>query len=269
MAIFLTGCMDVVQELWIEPDGSAECSMQISMSQLLVEAGGKDELAELIQKAHETSSDEIEVIDAADGVIDDIHYYVYHIKTANINNCLGQDSAQIVTMNLSPSQRNRILYTQKFDYHENNAVGAIRVILGTTDWGDSVGLLSNAMQSKLLKDHYWTVKVHVPGEITDTNGQYDKESQTVTWRLALDQVMVPDAEPVILKLEYLPRGTELSWVDQFGNTGIILAIICSFSLGAFVLGLIVILKQKRQQKQLAKPHKNIKEQQSDNSNITQ
>ena len=43
-ALLLTGCADIVQEIWVEPNGGGRCKIQVFMPELAVALKSKDEL---------------------------------------------------------------------------------------------------------------------------------------------------------------------------------------------------------------------------------
>lgn len=244
----LSGCIDVMQEIWIDADGGGRCSFQLAIPETIVKLSGKNSFAEMLKQANESSNEEVEIITASDTVIDDRHYYNYHIKTKDINDCLVQEGD--ITIDLAQLESGKTSFNQTLYIPENQITTFTRNLAEKTETFEGVTELNQAILSSMLKDHYWNVVLHVPGEITSTNGDYDSKTNRTLWRIPMNNIYGLKAKPVYLKLEYLPPGQSRTLTDllRMGEVPPLLIggfIVVSFLLLSLVVLFVIVMKKSK------------------------
>lgn len=252
-ALLLTGCVNIVQEIWVEPNGGGRCKIQIFMDELAVALKSKDELAETIRMVAqnpENNEENFEVTNAVEGVVNDQHYYIYEIQTADIQNCMVMGNVQLVASSLTPVSERKIAFIQTFSYQQDQASSFLESFIKGSGELKEVDLIAELLFSSVYKDRYWFVKLHVPGEIVYTNGDYNEADNVTTWQVPLVDIIGPKARPVKLNLEYLVPGEKATFFERIRIKGLsptllaVLGIFALLSLGACIYGLRPYFKLK-------------------------
>ncbi len=78
----------------------------------------------------------------------------------------------------------------------------------TADASEEGASLEMGMLSAVLSDQYWVVRLHTPN-IVETNGEWDKETKTVEWKIPMAQLLSSNS-PTELTAEF-KIGSEFPW----------------------------------------------------------
>jgi hypothetical protein len=218
----LTGCFDLLQEIWILPDGSGRVVFDVGLPKSFLDLArtrGKDPLEELRAEARATEADlkkdpDVTKFEFREYEQDGQHHLVYDLTVKDATR-LGEFQKRAMAHNASVKQGNEELafhiekrggfgeyvFVQRFG-EPKDAPGAAK---GTKNPAEQAAEdFGTQMAKALLGNHYYTVRVHGQA-IPESNGTLNEKKDTVEWKFNL----------VDLANE-TRKGTELRAVVQAG-----------------------------------------------------
>lgn len=224
----LTGCFDVVQELWINPDGSARLVVDVaipkSLGMLAQANGGKslvDQLHEQRKAAQETLSKNPDVqalvlrqYDEGDAL------HLVHELTVKDATKLPELYRQVMEDTTRDQQQQapgqwdfRIernggdyVVTQRF----TPATASLPSGTGREDLAEQAARdIAKGLTKALFANHHVTLRVHGPG-IGETNGTVNEKKDTVEWKLPLAELV--DGPKEGRELRAVVHGAEPLWL---------------------------------------------------------
>ncbi|MBJ6759863.1 hypothetical protein JGU66_03755 [Myxococcaceae bacterium JPH2] len=196
----LTGCFDMVEDVWLHSDGSARVRVDLSMPRALLplaQAGGEDPVARVKGRTqaaegrlkNDPDLSHFELSYAEEGEL--LHViYDLTVKDATKLSTLQQRALDVATteeraqlgglwgLRIEKPSSGEALFVQRFEPDQSSA----RV---DTDLADAAAKeLGHRLALALFADHHVTVRVH--GEsIGETNGTVNAQKDSVEWKMPL------------------------------------------------------------------------------------
>jgi hypothetical protein len=232
VVLALSGCINFKEELWFNADGTGKFSIDIGMSQSLIDMakGSGSDPFEDFKKEFEAKDPLVknvsgkEYSDKVGG--QDMKHYVITAEITDMFKYMEQQSKNSnETMNITVKK----LENGNFSFTQNLAMG------------DNSGLPTSGVDAKslqsFLKDMYWTVVVHVPS-VVSADKTAKVSGGTVEWAIPIGDVMAA-TKPIELKLEYSPKGG-----GDF-PTWIIFVIVGVVVVALIVVGVLLFLRRRK------------------------
>jgi len=223
-----TGCFDVQQELWVQPDGSARLVVDLglprSLTALALLNGANDAKAVLLAKAREAEKDlrqdpEVTQVDVRDYEREGQLHLVYDVTVKDVTRlpdlyrrATGKRTAGDGLQPPGDAWDFRIerrggdyVFTQRFIPE--------KALAPLPPAGDASELaareLAKGMAKAALVNNRLTVRIHGPG-IGETNGAVNEQKDTVEWRFNLAELVDAPAEG--RELRAVIHGDEPLWL---------------------------------------------------------
>jgi hypothetical protein len=223
----LTGCFDVVQELWINPDGSARLMVDVALPKslgMLAQAhGGKslvDQLHEQRKAAQETLSKNPDVQALVMRQYDegDVLHLVHELtvkdatKLPELYRQVWEDSTRDQQQAAGDwdfrveREGGNYIVTQRF----TPATAGLPSSTGQEDLTEQLAKdLAKGMTKALFANHHVTLRIHGPG-IGETNGTVNEKKDTVEWKVPLAELV--DGPKEGRELRAVVHGGEPLWL---------------------------------------------------------
>lgn len=223
----LTGCFNVEQDLWINPDGSARVVVDLGIPKSLgamAEASGGQRLVDQLHAQRKAAQESVakdpnvtELVLKQYDEGDQLH--LVHELTVKDATKLPELFRQ-VTQDAAPKEQPGLgawdfriersggdyIVTQRFAPVPLDA-GALK---GTGDPAELAALeFAKGMTRALLVNNRFTLRVHGPG-IGETNGTVNEKKDTVEWKLAMSELVDLPAEG--RELRAVVHGGEPLWL---------------------------------------------------------
>jgi hypothetical protein len=197
----LTGCFDLLQEIWILPDGSARVVFDVALPRSLLglaRAGGKNPLEELRADAQATEAElkkdpDVTKFEFREYEEAGQQHLVYDLTVKDATR-LGElqkramdhsTAAKQGKTNLAFRIERRGLGEYVFVQRLGGDAGTASTVGGTAKPSGDVGEeLGKNMARALLGNHFLTVRVHGP-LITETNGTLSEKKDATEWKLSV------------------------------------------------------------------------------------
>ncbi len=207
----LTGCFDVVQELWIHPDGSARVVVDIglpkSLGVLAQAAGGKslvDQIHEQRKAAQESVGKDPNVTELVLRQYDEgEQLHLVHELTVKDATKLPELYRKVMEDTASERKEGPGTWDFRIERDGGDYVVTQRFVPGLAGAGSATGSkdqtelaakeIAKGMTRALLANNHITLRVHGPG-IGETNGTVNEKKDTVEWKLALSELLDAPAE---------------------------------------------------------------------------
>ncbi len=200
----LTGCLDILQEIWIQADGSARVVVDLAVPKQLLgllKTQGPDPFAELREKVRATEAElkkDPDVVKFEFRELDDgAQYHLIYDLTVRDATRLGALQKQAMA---SAAESQQGAAEKGFGFHIER-IGSGQYVftqqLGELKAGPEQGESpEDAVKSKLAQqmalamfaNNYFTVRVHGP-LVTETNGRLNEQKDTVEWKYSLAMLM--------------------------------------------------------------------------------
>lgn len=231
VVLALSGCINFKEELWLNADGSGKFSIDIGMSQSLIDmakGSGTDPFADF-KKEFENKDPLVknvsskEYSDKVGG--QDMKHYVVTMEVTDMVKYMEQQSKSsdgTLKISLKKLENGNYSFTQTL-----NMGGS----------GDITGGVDPKSLQTFLKDMFWTVVVHVPS-VVSADKTAKVSGATVEWAIPIGDVMAA-TKPIELKLEYSPKGG-----GDF-PTWIIFVIVGVVVVALIVVGVLLILRRRK------------------------
>lgn len=194
MSVLLSGCLSVLQEMWVNPDGSAKVSIDMGIATALLDMGGSDGNPLDSFKAQYEGSDKYKNVTTRTYDEGDLRHIVVEFEVDSFEQFIANPGGST-------------------DQSLNTSMALTKLDNGNYKWSQSVagaGDNSTLDQSgkdslkSMFKDKYWTTRIHVP-QVVSTNGT--NSGSVAEWKVPIADIML-DGKPVDMALEYsLTPGT--------------------------------------------------------------
>jgi hypothetical protein len=244
VACLLAGCFQVDEELWVNPNNSGKLHFEVGISEALLSMSAQSSNSEssfptdaqtlFNEQGIESKNPNIKNVKTNTISEDGMQKYIIDADIIDISKAFQENSGDTksgnFTINFEKQPNGHFIFKQ--------TVGSsISTGTSTTDNNSQItqGLLATA-----LADKYWTVKVHLPNMVS-TNGQWDKDSKTVTWKIPMTQLVGDKVKPVEMIAEYQPSGL---------NTWLIIALVGGIFIliGGITIAFLLFRHPKKPQK---------------------
>ncbi|WAM25404.1 hypothetical protein [Myxococcus sp. NMCA1] len=228
LSLFLTGCFNVEQDLWIEPGGSARLVVDMGMPKSLTAmgllGGATDAREALLAKAREAEQalrqdPEVSQVMLRDYEKDGQVHLVYDVTVKDVTrlpelyrraaeqHAQGQPSSPKDAWDFRiERQGGDYAYTQRFNPEK---AFATPVGIGDEAAEQAAQELAKGMVKAMLVNNRLTLRIHGPG-IGETNGTVNEQKDTVEWKLNLAELMDAPAEG--REFRAVIRGGEPLWL---------------------------------------------------------
>ncbi|MFL5356594.1 hypothetical protein [Archangium sp.] len=217
----LTGCFDLLQELWILPDGSGRVVFDVGLPRSfldLARAQGKDPLEQLRVEARATEEDlkkdpDVTKFEFREYEEEGQQHLVYDLTVRDATR-LGELQKRAMEHSSSMKKQGNVDLAFHIEKHVGlgeyvfvqrlgEPEGAAGPAKGTRNPSQQAAQdFGTQMAKALLGNHYYTVRVHGQA-IPETNGTLNDKKDTVEWKYSLVD-LASEAQ----------RGTELRAVVQ-------------------------------------------------------
>ncbi|QRN96377.1 hypothetical protein JRI60_46460 [Archangium violaceum] len=246
----LTGCFDLLQEIWILPDGSARAVFDVSLPKSLLDlarAKGTDPLEQLRAEVQATEAElkkdpDVTKFEFREYEQAGQQHFVYDLTVKDATR-LGELQKRAMEHSASAKQGNaniafRIERRGFGEYVFVQRLGEDQGQSGTPDSArkpsrDPGEELGKSLAQALLGNHFLTVRVHGP-LITETNGTLGEKKDTVEWKYALVDLADEQA-----------KGTELRAVVQAGPPLWLWPVVLGVPLLVLGLAMMAAARRKR------------------------
>ncbi|WNG43581.1 hypothetical protein F0U60_05275 [Archangium minus] len=221
MLLTLTGCFDLLQEIWLLPDGSGRVVFDVGLPKSFLDLArtkGMDPLQELRAAAKATEEDlkkdpDVTKFEFREYEQDGQQHLVYDLTVKDITR-LGELQKRAMEHNASAKQGKKELafHVERRGFGEYVFVqrfGEPKDPSGTTNGTKNPSEqaardIGAQLARALLGNHFYIVRVHGQS-ITETNGTLNEKKDTVEWKYSLVD-LADEAQ----------TGTELRAVVQAG-----------------------------------------------------
>jgi hypothetical protein len=201
----LTGCFDLLQELWILPDGSGRVVFDVGLPKSFLDLArtrGKDPLEELRVEARATEEDlkkdlDVTKFEFREYEQDGQQHLVYDLTVRDATR-LGELQKRAMEHSASAKQGKANV---GFSIEKRGGFGEYVFVQRLGEPKDAAGAATQ-MAKALLGNHYYTVRVHGQA-IPETNGTLNDKKDTVEWKYNLVDLV-----------DETQRGTEMRAVVQ-------------------------------------------------------
>lgn len=235
-SMLLASCINMQQEYWFNADGSGKLSMDVGMSESLMNmaevSGGTN-----IPTEEELKQDFIGGNEALVKNVEARSYtqdgYVHYVVSADVPDMQkffkdSQSSSEGFAMTLEKLPNGNLAFKQSVDM--NSALGS-----GTGL--DTSGADMSSMVGSMLDGQYWTVKVHVPN-VVHTNGTWNKSGGYVEWKVPMKEMFGSQAYE--MSLEYSAKTSILGTILKIA----LFLLIALVVVVAAAVGVFFVLKRR-------------------------
>ena len=207
-----SGCIDYLEEIWINADGSGKLKVDMGIAETFVSMGksfGMEDSSNDMQKQYLKKKEELEKnpnvqkVDFKDFTQGDMHHFVFDIdvkdifKVGELTRKLEmsqmetqgqQDTAGKSEVRIEKLPNGNIQFVQLFkgEKKESSSQG-----MPMGEQGDSSGVnydsMGQAMAMSMFGDKGVTIRVHGPS-IVSSNGKIDDEKKMVEWKIGLAEM---------------------------------------------------------------------------------
>lgn len=175
----LTGCVNVAQEIELNPDLSGKLTFDIAVSET-VDTVAAQQVKDLIALFDTMSKLDIKETSLTNTFTTDEYtrdgnkHYVYTLGTNNLQVYLAVLQTSLskagIAMSIEKLDNRNLLFKQTIDMSKADTIAIPKLLLDPT-----------------LKGYEWTLRMKVPN-VVQTNGAYDAATETVTWRVPMAEI---------------------------------------------------------------------------------
>lgn len=235
VAVFLTGCADIRQEISVSPEGQIDCSQQISIA---------DPTAALAEQEPLLSAllGDLQPIDLDLGgthykaVVQDGQWiYRAEVSPADISACPGMPGSSENALILIPAEGPRTRFIGRLAFSITDVKGWVSSALESSFGKLVADQLAARFEDSMLAGRHWTIVFRAPGRVVTTNGKLDSLTNTVTWQYALSDFVGVESSPRILEAVYLPAGYQPTLWETLETVPAVYLILAGLVLGAGIV----------------------------------
>jgi hypothetical protein len=238
-ALLLSGCIQVEQEYWINPDGSGTIRMDMAYSEALKEMG--DPTASGLPTTTELEGDYsgnpfVTKMTLDEYTADGMYHTAVLIEVSSMTEFLRAAEAD------SGSAKEGL---PSLELLENGQYRFSQLL--TMDGDEELDEFSREMMTGAFSGMYWTVKLHAPN-VVSTNGVMDAKTSTVEWRVPMSDLLTTSSGyeiEAVYQPPALRRSSLLWWIIGGG--------LCLSVCGVSVVGVSAGVFFLRRRKITAKP----------------
>jgi hypothetical protein len=232
----LGGCVNLKQEIWLNPDGSGKMAIDMGVSKPLMDiassgpAASRDPFQTLKELYESPSNPLVKNLSTRQYTENDMEHYAVAFEVTDLGQYFDQQAARpqggMAGMSLKKQANGNLVFIQRLDP-------------GGPD-SDRAGLnLSGATASQmetLFKDQYWTVVLHAAGVVkADPTGSI-QEGAAVEWKIPIAR-LVTSQTAIQLTAELKPQTAVRPGAD-FSLIALLLA-------AGTGVGLLLFLRRRR------------------------
>jgi hypothetical protein len=236
-ALLLSGCIQIEQEYWINPDGSGTIRIDMAYSEALKEMG--DPAASGLPTTTELEGDYSTNPYVTNMTLDEYTTEgMYHtaavIEVRNMAEFLREadgGSAKEGLPSLTLLENGQYRFSQ----------------LLTMGGDEELDEFSREMMMGAFSGMYWTVKLHAPN-VVSTNGVLDAKTSTVEWRVLMSDLLTSSGYEIeaVYQPPALRRSSLLWWI--LGG-GLCLSV-CGLSVVGVTAGVFFLRRRKTAEKKV-------------------
>jgi hypothetical protein len=224
-SLVLAGCMNMQQELWFNPDGSGKFSMDVGMSESLVNmaevSGGTGIPTEqdLKQQFVGSNADYVKNVETKTYTKDG---YVHYTVSADVSDmqkffASSQFKNEGFAVTLEKLANGNSSFKQAINM--NSALGS------SSGLGESSTDMAS-MMGAAFEGQYWTLRVHVPNMV-NTNGAWNKSGGYAEWKVPMKDLF--SNQGYEMSLEYSSRPSLLGILLKVALFGLIALVVLAIA----------------------------------------
>jgi hypothetical protein len=204
----LTGCFDLLEEIWLLPDGSARVVFDVGLPKTILNAAklkGEDPLEQFRQEARATAEElkkdpDVKAFEFRDYEDEEQHHLVYdltvgdarrlgelHQRAMERMNSASKDQKTKLGFHIERRGMGEYVFVQRLGEPKDEAAGSGA---RQPSLDGAMKDLGRQMARKMMGDHHFIVRVHGPA-IEETNGTLNEEKNTVEWKHSLVDLAEP------------------------------------------------------------------------------
>lgn len=225
LSLTLTGCFDLLEEIWLLPDGSARVVFDVGLPKPLLDVArvkGEDPLEQFRREAKATEEElkkdpDVKSFEFRDYEEGEQHHLVYDLTVTDATRLNELHQRALERMNSSGQQQKKEGLNFRIErqgllgkYVFVQQLGEPKEATSGDDapkppsLGGAMKDFGKQMAQAMLGDHHFIVRVHGLA-IEETNGTLNEKKDTVEWKHTLVDLAEPSGE-----------GTEMRAVVQAG-----------------------------------------------------
>jgi hypothetical protein len=212
----LTGCFDLLEEIWFLPDGSARVVFDVGLPKPLLDAArlkGEDPLEQFRREAKATEEElkkdpDVKSFAFRDHEEGGQHHLVYDLTVSDPTRLNELHQRALERMNSSGNQEKkaglnfriekqgftgRYVFVQQLGEPKEGAPGAEAQQQPQAGLDSAMKGLGKQLAQTMLGNHHFIVRVHGPS-IEETNGTLNEQKDTVEWKHSLVDLAEPSGE---------------------------------------------------------------------------
>lgn len=203
ITLFISGCIEVEQEVWIHYDGSGKIRVKMGKNASLQKLTSEDQLKsrqtkrEAIQKkllAHKN----IQSVKLEEYESDNRHWEQFTLELNDIRKL--QEHQQDISQLISPEDQSQIPLESATVEIVAKPGGSYFIKYKLTE--ANYKKKANPLTQGMLKGHYFTFRLHAP-EISSANGLLFHHKKTAEWKIPLTDIINPK-EDIEIRAEINP-----------------------------------------------------------------
>jgi hypothetical protein len=227
--VLLSACIDVSQEIVIDRDGSGKFFLDVGFSWALSVLATDNNFGSIdVMKEDYANNPYVNNFEIKETSREGFRHFIIDVDVSDMAGFLREWQKEMgnesIDITLEKLANGNWLFTQ-----------AVYLGGSSDSPSSSGGDFSNVIIGTMLANKYWNLKLSVPN-VQSTNGEWDKETNTVEWNIPMEKIfnerveLVAEFRDLPIWINYLP------WVIA----------ICGLLILSFIgLGLIILVITKR------------------------
>ena len=259
VSLFFAGCFEILEEVWINNDGSGRIKIDIGISEAMMSMGTSDSSANTfadLDKDFQKTKEEVEKnpkikrVDFKQYSDGGMKHFAFDVEVRDLSalndfqkivySSEKKDTAKEASAEQGMPLENSELTIEK----QNGKIVFVRRIgqkpatedTSTSAEGDSAGKafedMGKAMAGAMFGNFSYTVRLHADN-ISSTNGKLDDQKKTVEWKIPLGELMTGKHRE--LRAEIVPAG---------GN--MVMWIVAALVILGVVVGVVTMMRRKKE-----------------------
>lgn len=220
----LSGCFDLLQEIWVAADGSARLRLEVALPKSVLHLAGQGALTKLREDAKKTGAElkddpVVKAFSFKDHVEGDVQHLVYELEVTDATklgalqqrvwaSAANEKEGEGMTFRFEKGTGGALRFVQRVGKDAQRADGGAGAEPGSVA-DRAARELGRKMAGAMFEGRFVTVRVHGPA-IGETNGALNEKKDTVEWRLPMAELMSDGAPLQELRAE-IETGAPL-WV---------------------------------------------------------
>lgn len=247
MFLLFSGCFELLEEIWISPDGSARMKIDIGISEVMLSMGEgeeEDPFANLDEEFRKTKEEveknpgvkHIDFQQYSDGTL---KHFVFDIEVSDYTALNGLPRIIYAENSTSKTPTESMFQLEESELLiERQGDGKVIFVrrFGQPEESDSLqdsGDMKEAMAGAMFGNYYYTVRLHAD-EIATTNGRVDETKKMVEWKTPIGLLMAEKKFKKEFRAEIAStKGNVLMWI------------VAVVLVGGIVGGIVVLVRKKK------------------------